>query len=289
MAERLFEALTATSGAYVDTTQCLARKQSAYQLIEVFETADLGRLMRIDGANMTSDRDEFFYHENLVHPAAIAHPNPRDVLIIGGGDGGSSEEVLKHPSVARCVLAELDGDVIELSKSYLPNVHRNVFADARLHVRVGDGMAYVRDAHRNPSDRFDLIYLDLTDPHGAAEALYAPAFFRECKNILREGGALILHIGSPLSHASRVIASNANIHAVFQHAAPYFVHIPIYAATWGFVVASDQLDIGAISAPEIDARLASRRIGHRQFYNGATHHAMLAQPEYIKPMFDTSR
>jgi spermidine synthase len=288
MRERLFESLTATSGAYVDATRCIARKQSAYQLIEIFETPDLGRLMRIDGANMTSDRDEFFYHENLVHPAAVAHPNPRDVLIIGGGDGGSSEEILKHPSVTRCVIAELDGDVIELSRTHMPDVHRNVFADARLQVHVGDGMAFVREVVDRPEDRFDLIYLDLTDPHGAAEALYSQTFFAECKSILCEGGALVCHIGSTFAHRERVIASNANIHAVFQHAVPYFAHIPIYAATWGFMVASDALNIRSISAPEIDARLGTRQIGHRQFYNGATHHAMLAVPEYAKSLLDVA-
>jgi spermidine synthase len=280
---RLDESLTASSGVYVDATRLVAEKRSPFQHIEIFDTPDLGRVMRIDGANMTSSRDEFFYHENLIHPAAIAHPNPRDVLIIGGGDGGSSEEVLKHPSVTRCVLAELDADVVSLSREHLFDVHRGVFDDPRLQVRVGDGMAYVKNAFAE-KNFFDLIFLDLTDPKGEAEALYSPAFFRDCKNILREGGAMVLHIGSPFSHRERVMASNANIHAVFQASATYFVHIPIYGAVWGFAVASDSLDIAAISAPEIDARLATRKIAHRQFYNGDMHHAMLAQPEYVRAM-----
>jgi spermidine synthase len=283
---RLDESLTPTSGVYFNAERVVVSKQSAYQLIEIVETQDLGLLMRIDGANMTSERDEFFYHENLIHPAAITHPNPRDVLIIGGGDGGAAEEVLKHPSVARCVLAELDGDVIALAKAHLATIHRHAFDDPRLHVRVGDGMEYVQHTVQQTADRFDLIYLDLTDPRGDAAQLYTPDFYRDCKRILREGGALVLHIGSPFSHRERVMASNANIHAVFQVCAPYFVHIPIYGATWGFMVASDTLDPRRVSASEIEQRLQTRNIAHRQYYNGDTHHAMLALPEYVKTMFD---
>ena len=276
---RLDETLNASSGIYFEGTLVDAL-QTPLQLIEVFDTPVLGKLMRIDGANMTSERDEFFYHEALVHPALIAHAAPRNVLVIGGGDGGSSEEVLKHPSVERVVLAELDAGVIEMAKKHLRSVHRDAFANPKLDVHIGDGMAFVKTT----TARFDLILLDLTDPIGAAEALYTQTFYADCKRALSAGGALVLHIGSPFSHARRVVDCVANLRAVFSRVAPYFVHIPIYGATWGLAVASVTLDPCAITAVDVEQRLHDRGVGDRQFYNGEMHAAMLALPEYIKTL-----
>ena len=276
---RLDEILNDGSGVYFEGT-LIDSLQTPFQLIEVFDTPSLGKLMRIDGANMTSEADEFFYHESLVHPAAIAHPAPRNVLIIGGGDGGSSEEVLKHPSVERVVLAELDPGVIELAKKHLISVHRNVFANPKLEVRIGDGAAVVKST----TAHFDLIYLDLTDPIGPASALYSRAFFTDVKRALAFGGALVLHIGSPFSHPDRVVSSLAHLRAVFAHVAPYFAPIPAYGGTWGLVVAAETLDPREISSADVNQRLHDRRIADRQFYNGDTHQAMLALPEYIKTL-----
>ena len=276
---RLNEALTDSSGVYFDAGALIAAQQSAFQKIEIFDCPDLGRLMRLDGNNMTSERDEYFYHEALIHPAAIAHPDPQRALIIGGGDGGAAEELLKHP-IQGCRLCELDQAVIDMSRSYLGSIHGGVFDDARLTLDVGDGLAFVRTTKA----LFDLIYLDLTDPIGAAEPLYAPNFYQDCKQILRRGGALVLHIGSPFSHPARVTQTLKDLGAQFAVVTPYFVHIPIYGAVWGFAVASDSLDIRQISADAIDATLAARRIEQRQLYNGAFHHAMLALPEYVKTL-----
>ncbi len=276
---RLDERLNVTSGVYFEGT-LIETLQTPFQLIEVYDTPTLGKLMRIDGANMTSERDEFFYHENLVHPAAIAHSAPRNVLIIGGGDGGSSEEVLKHPSIERVVMIELDEGVIDIAKKYFSAVHRDVFTNPRLDVRIYDGAAFVNST----SDRFDLIYLDLTDPIGPSEALYTQDFYHTCKRALCAGGALVLHIGSAFSHPERVAGTVTNLRAVFQLVAPYFVHVPIYGAAWGFAVASDAIDLRAMSGAQVDHRLQQRGIKDRQYYNGETHVAMLAVPEYVKAL-----
>ncbi len=276
---RLDEHLNAASGVYFEGT-LIDSLQTQFQLIEVFDTPALGKLMRIDGANMTSERDEFFYHEALVHPAAIAHASPRNVLIIGGGDGGSSEEILKHPSIERVVLAELDQGVIDIAKKHFQSVHHNVFANPKLDVRIGDGMAFVKTT----TERFDLIYLDLTDPIGSAEALYTQMFYADCKRALAEGGALVLHIGSPFSHPQRVAESIANLRAVFSIITPCFTHVPAYGATWGFAVASDAVDPSAVTAAMVEQRLNDRGIGDRQYYNGEMHTAMLALPEYVKTL-----
>ena len=277
---RLDEVLTDASGVYFEGT-LIESLQTPYQLIEVFDTPSLGKLMRIDGANMTSEGDEFFYHECLVHPAAITHACPRNVLVIGGGDGGACEEILKHPSIERVVLAELDEGVIEMAKRHLSSVHRNVFDNPKLFVRIVDGMTFVRSA----SERFDLIYLDLTDPDGPAAAIYSREFLGELEKVLLPDGALVLHIGSPFSHPKRVTDSVADSRTVFKRVTPYFTHIPTYGATWGFILASATLDPLAHSATDIEIRLDQRGIIDRQFYSGGTHHAMLALPGYIKALF----
>ena len=274
---RLDEVLNATSGIYFEGT-LIDALQTPYQLIEVFDTPNLGKLMRIDGANMTSEGDEFFYHENLVHPAAITHPAPRSVLIIGGGDGGSSEEILKHPSVERVVLVELDQGVIDMAKKHLSAIHRNVFADPKLDLRILDGETFVRTTKA----QFDLIYLDLTDPAGPAAELYTPSFYAELKRALAPGGALVLHIGSPFSHPDRVRNSLAHLQAVYARVTPYFVQIPTYGSAWGFVVAAESLDPRELTAVDVNRCLQDRAIADRQFYNAETHHAMMALPEYVK-------
>src|SRR5689334_1273527 len=142
MSEKIFERLTDAAGVYFDGTLA-ERRQTPFQLLEVYETRELGRIFRLDGSNMTSERDEFFYHENLVHPAAMAHPAPRRALVIGGGDGGSSEELLKHRTIERVHMAELDPDVVEVSRKQFRAVHRGAFDDARLKVTIGDGLAYL--------------------------------------------------------------------------------------------------------------------------------------------------
>ena len=280
---RLDEKLNAASGVYFDGT-LIDSLQTSFQLVEVFETAELGRLMRIDGANMTSERDEFFYHENLVHPAAITHPAPRQVLVIGGGDGGSAEEILKHPSVERVVIAELDAGVIEMARKHFQRIHRGAFDDARVEIHVGDGLKYLREC----GTAWDLIYLELTDPIGPAQALYTATFYADCRRALSEGGAVVLHVGSPFSHADRVTKTIAALGSVFSRVTPYFVHVPIYGATWGFAMASAVLAPANCNAAQVDAQLATRRIDDRQFYNGAMHQAMLAQPEYIRQILSVA-
>ena len=277
MSERIFERLNEASGVWFEGT-LVERRRTPFQLLEVYDTPELGRIFRLDGCNMTSERDEFFYHENLVHPAAAAHPSPRRALVIGGGDGGSSEELLKHSTVERVHMAELDPGVIEVARAQFGRVHRGAFDDPRLEVTVGDGLAYLRGTQ----ERYDLVAMDLTDPVGPSAELYTPATFALARRALAEGGALVLHLGSPFSHPDRVRQTLANVREVFPVVAPYFVHVPLYGSIWGFACASGSLDPRAVGPGEIDRRLAERGVGDLQYYNGETHRAVFALPNYVK-------
>jgi spermidine synthase len=279
VSEKIYERLTAGSGVYFEGT-LVERRQTPFQLLEVYDTPDLGRIFRLDGYNMTSEKDEFFYHENLVHPAAVAHPAPKRALVIGGGDGGSSEELLKHSTLEQAHMAELDPVVIEISKAEFGAVHRGVFDNPRLKVTVGDGLAYLRET----PVRYDLVSMDLTDPVGPSVELYSAATFGLAKRAMTANGALTLHVGSPFAHPDRVRSTLSNLRQVFKRVTPYFVHIPIYGSIWGFACASDVLDPREVPAKEVDAILAKRGVADLRYYNGDTHQAVFALPNYIRSL-----
>ncbi len=282
--QRLTEHLNEHAGYFVSAGALLDSGTTPYQSYEVWQTPQYGKLFRLDGCFMTSERDEFFYHENLIHVAATAHPGPARALIIGGGDGGSAEELFKYPSMQRVVLVELDAKVVDIAREHLEAVHHGALDDPRLELRIEDGLHYVREVAPAAGERFDLIVLDLTDPIGPAEALYTERFFRDCKALLAQGGAVTLHIGAPLFQPERMLRLMGNLRAAFTHVAPYFLYIPLYGAQWGMACASDALDPRTLSEDEVEARLAVRRIGALQYYNGAVHRAQFALPNYLKAL-----
>jgi len=275
-----FDWLNAHSGYGFTVKEKLAEIESAYQRIEVFDTHQFGRVFRLDGRLMTSEGDEFFYHECMTHPAALAHPSPESVLVIGGGDGGSSEELFKHPSVRRIVMAELDPVVIEISRKYLGSIHRGALDDPRLEIRIGDGFEYVRST----SERFDMIVLDLTDPDTPAFHLYSEEFFRMCQRVLKPGGMLTLHLGSPVYQAETVRRNTANLRRVFKHVAPLSLFIPLYGSQWCLAIASDTIDPRATTVETIAQRMLERGLGDLRFYHPAMHAALLTLPKFVQEL-----
>ena len=256
------------------------RQHTPFQTLEMLDTPSFGRVMRLDDHFMTSEGEEFFYHECMAHPAAMAHPDPQQVLVIGGGDGGLAEEPLKHNTVQRLVLAELDEAVIEVSKAQLQRVHNGVWDDPRLQLQIGDGMAYVDST----TDRFDLILLDLTDPHTPAGSLYSAEALQRMRRVLNPGGALVLHLGSPVFHAEQVRALSQTLKATFAQVACYGTYVPLYGAYWGMAVCSDSLQPTAVSAAQIDERLAARGVTDLQYYNADIHGALFALPNYYRKL-----
>ncbi len=278
--DALTEQLTAEWGFYVRSTRQFEQFTSAFQAIEVHDTVPFGRLFRLDGHFMTSERDEFFYHENLVHLAALTHPRPEHALIVGGGDGGSAEELLKHPSIKSVTLAEIDVAVVDIARKYLGAVHGGAFDDPRLTLRIGDGFAYVRAA----TERFDLIVLDLTDPGGPSESLYTPDFYRACAARLNPGGAMTLHIASPVAHPDRIRATLAGLREAFPRVTPYLTSIPLYGGLWMMACASDTLDPASLSAEEVERRIRARGLTRLRYYNGDMHRAAIALPNFVREL-----
>lgn len=256
------------------------RSQTPFQTLEMMDTPSFGRVMRLDNCFMTSERDEFFYHECMAHPAATAHPRPQQALIIGGGDGGMAEELLKHNTMQRVVLAELDEAVIQASKEQLQAVHNGVWSDPRLQLQIGDGMAYVDTT----SERFDLIVMDLTDPDTPAGSLYSAPALQRMQRVLNPGGALVLHLGSPIFHPEQVRNLTATLRQTFAQVACYGVYVPLYGAYWGMAVCSDTLQPASVGAEVIAQRLAERGVGDLQYYNADIHGALFALPNYYRQL-----
>jgi spermidine synthase len=280
------EALSRHTSMCTQLSETLAEQRSAFQHIEIANSPEFGKLMRIDGAMMTSEKDEFFYHECLIHPAAIAHGTPKNALIIGGGDGGSSEELLKYRSLEKLTLCEIDATVIELAKQHLTSIHRNAFADPRLHVNIADGFAYLQTSN----ERYDLIYLDLTDPMslldeiGLAASCMSADFFALCREKLNVNGSLVLHLGSPVYHPERVSHTYAQLRKVFPILRPYTVFVPSYGALWGMVSASVECDPLSISEATVKQILENQQITDLQYYNPCVHSALFALPNYLKKL-----
>ena len=276
----LTEYLTEDTGFFVRSTREFERFQSPIQAIEVHDTAPFGTLFRLDGHFMTSEKDEFFYHENLVHTAAIAHPAPEKALVIGGGDGGSAEELLKYSTMKSVTLVEIDLAVIDVARKYFDAVHRGALYDPRLTLKVEDGLALVRSS----TETFDLIVLDLTDPGGPSEPLYTADFYRACAARLNPTGALTLHIASPVAHPDRIRAGLASLRAAFAIVSPYLVSIPLYGGLWMMASASATLNPAYLTPLDVDRRISQRRIGDLQYYNGDMHRAGFALPNFVREL-----
>ncbi|HEX5476348.1 MAG TPA: polyamine aminopropyltransferase [Burkholderiales bacterium] len=281
----LMEPLNDTTGFYIKASRQLGEWNTPYQKMAIYETPQYGKIFRLDGFNMTSEREEFIYHENLMHPALSAHLSPRKVLIVGGGDGGSSEEALKHPSIEQVTMVEIDGDVIRVAKEHFGAVHHGVFDNPKLRVLVEDGMKFVRDTQ----EKFDLVALDLNDPVGPAAALYSTEFFQQLRQVLAPGGALTLHLGSPVAQPQRVADLAQRLNGVFRIVRPYTLYIPLYGSLWAMAVCSDKLDPKSFTADEIDRRIDARRLQELRYYNGETHEGVFALPNFVRDLVTPAR
>lgn len=278
--ELLLEWLNADSAYGYRARRRIETVRSPYQMVEVFDTHQFGKVFRLDGQYMTSERDEFFYHEPIVHAAALAHPGPRSALVIGGGDGGSTEELLKHPSMRRVVLAELDAQVLRIAREHLASVHRGALDDPRVEIRIGDGFAFAAQC----DERFDLVLFDLTDPDTPAGRLYTPEFFAIARRLLNPGGAIALHIGSPVFAPQRVSRLVADLRTAFRIVRPFGLYVPLYGAYWGMAIAADDLDPLAIDEAQADARIAARALPELRYYNGGVHRALFALPNFYRDL-----
>ncbi|MFL9905199.1 polyamine aminopropyltransferase [Paraburkholderia sp. RL17-337-BIB-A] len=260
----------------------LASVSSPYQQIEVWDTPQLGRLFTLDGRPMTAIGDEFIYHECMVHPAALAHPAPRTALVLGGGDGGAARQLLKHPSIERIVVAELDAEVVRMTREYLPEVHGGAFDDPRVELVIGDAAHFVAGAAATATAQFDLVVFDLTPPDSPAAGLYTPDFYIQLKRVMRPTAALSLHLGSPYFQPQRVAGLLDDLRDTFAFVRTMHTFVPLYGSLWMMATASDTLDPAALSVEALAERIAARQIDSLKHYDPALHAGLFSASRSVR-------
>jgi spermidine synthase len=221
----LNETLYADWGQRFKFVRQLARVKSPFQDIAIFETDSHGRMMTLDGIVQITERDEFVYQEMLTHVPLLAHGAAKNVLIIGAGDGGVLKHVLMHKQVQRAVMAEIDGEVIRLSKEFLPGIGGGAWTDPRSEVIVGDGIDYVR---RAPDGTFDVIIVDSTDPIGVGEVLFTDEFYENAARILTAQGVIVNQCGVPFMQADELHETSVRRAQFFSHVTAYVAAVPTY-------------------------------------------------------------
>ena len=257
----------------------LHRGRTAHQDVLIFENPYFGRVLALDGIVQTTEGDEFAYHEMLVHVPVLAHGAARRVAIVGGGDGGALEEILKH-DVERVVMVELDPGVVALSRRYLKSICGDAFDDPRAELIFRDGAAYMKAAE----EKFDVIVVDSTDPVGPAIALFEQGFYADCRARLRDGGILVTQSGVTFMQEDEARATHARMKPLFADAWLYLTQVPTYGA--GFMTLGwGSLSAAARATPpdEIERRFRAAGIETR-YYTPETHAAAFALPGYIRAL-----
>jgi spermidine synthase len=253
---------------------------TAYQEVMLLETVDYGKMLVIDGAIQTTERDGFIYHEMIVHPAFFTIPERVDsVLIVGGGDGGTLTEVLKHQP-RRVDVAEIDKAVVELAMKAFPGASK-AFRDARVKLTFADGKRFVESAERGT---YDVILVDCSDPVGPSESLYTESFYTSAKRALKKGGVLITQAGSPFAQNGIHKDIVRKLKSVFKIVKAYLAFIPTYpSGMWSFVFASDTLDPTKVPEDVLKGRyrMFASREGALNYYNPNIHYGAFAIPNFV--------
>jgi spermidine synthase len=288
IAETLFDALGFRMTFQVD--KVLYELQTEHQHLVLFEQPFFGKMLMLDGATQISKKDEFIYQEMMSHVPLFAHGHARDVLIIGGGDCGIAEEVLKHTAVKRLVQVEIDPKVIEFAKEHFPEFTKPVFADKRFESVIDDGAKYVAKTAAKTAvktaaktdRRFDAIIVDSTDPQGPGKVLFSEKFYANCRRCLNTGGVLVTQNGVPFFQARELISSIAKFRKLFADASCYVAAIPTYIGghmAMGF--ASDDKRLRQHTAKTIAQRYRKAGGFKTMYWTPEVHVAAFAQPRFI--------
>ncbi len=261
-------------GCRLKVKQVLFSGKSEYQTVSVVDTVGHGRVLLNDGCIMLTERDEFVYHEMMSHVPLWVHPNPKKVLVIGGGDGGTAREVIKHPSVEQCVVVEIDRMVVEACQQYLPKT-ADAFSHPNVQLQIADGVEFVKTC----TDHFDVILIDSTDPIGPSEPLFGLAFYQAIFQRLTPNGIVVSQGESPWYCQDTQMSLLTILNALFEYTALYNFHNLSYpGGLWSFTFASNGLN----PIQNFDRARYDLMSLDLQYYNADVHQAAFALPSFIK-------
>ena len=268
-----------TSGVFYKINNFLHSEQSKYQRIDVFETPEFGRVFTLDGLTMTREADEFIYHEMITHVPMFISKNPKKVLIIGGGDGGTAREVLKHDSVEEVIMCEIDERVMEVARKFLPTTSIE-FDNPKLKLVAEDGAKFIK----NYKNYFDVIIIDSTDPtEGEGGLLFTEDFYKSCYDALNENGVFSAETEDPFIHHEWMNLAFNRINNVFKNTKLYMGFVPQYPpGTWSWTFASKGLDPIKDFDPE-----KIRNFGKDlKYYNEEIHVGCFSLPTFVKKIIN---
>ena len=277
MTRYLVERLNPNFGYFYRIDSSIMTQQTDYQQMEIVETPEFGKVMLLDNITQVAEKNEYLYHEPMVHPALVTHPNPQSVCVIGGGDGGIMREVLKHkPALA--VQCDLDGQVMDACERHLPQINQGVFREKNVEQIAGDGRKYIETT----DNVFDVVIMDMTDPFGPSTMLYTKEYYQAVKARLRnDDGMFVMHCESPISRPLAYQQILNTLGTVWKHQHVFYVYIQMYATLWSVVVNSDHDTVATIGEDIIRERLEARGVGPLQVFTPASHHAMQVPYPFI--------
>jgi len=254
--------------------------QSDFQRIDVFESPEFGRILVLDGYLMLTEKDEFIYHEMIVHTPLAVHPHVKNVLVIGAGDGGAVRELTRYPEIGRIDLAEIDGQVIEVCKKFLPQTSCKM-DDPRVHIYVEDGLKFVR----RHADEYDLIIVDSTDPFGPGEGLFTKEFYGNCYKALKEDGIMVNQHESPFYEQDALAMQRAHKRIIesFPFSRIYQAHIPTYpSGHWLFGFSTKKYH----PLKDLDETRWNERGLKCRYYTTTLHRGAFYLPAYVEEMLE---
>ena len=254
--------------------------QSDFQQVAVISTPVFGKMLILDGDTQSSQGDEKIYHETLVHPAMAGAADRSEVLILGGGEGATLREVLRHPAVKRCTMVDIDGLVVDLSKKYLPEWADGAFDDPRANVIIGDALAYMREHN----EQYGVIVSDLTEPleDSPSNILFNEDVFKLIKSRLAPGGIYVLQASTAAFHNYSLHAKmSRTLRRHYSHVTSFFTYVPAFDTDWAFLACSDSVDLAKLDPTKINAYCAQLR-GENFFYDGETHERLFSLPLYLR-------
>jgi spermidine synthase len=262
-------------------TQILAYKKTQYQEMYVVESGAYGKALVLDGKWQSCTGDEFIYHEALVQPAAIAHQSPQKVLILGGGEGATTREVLRWKTVEKVMMIDIDGEVVEACKQYLPEMHANTFDDPRFELVVADALQVLDTT----SEKWDIIISDLSDPieEGPSFPLFTKEYFEKLQRVLAPGGKVVVQSGPVAPPFVKYHARLVNtLKTVFPNVCSYCTLTASYGSPWGFTLCSNEPITTQPDPATVDRLLAEKTNGGLRLIDGTTLLGMLQTPLYIR-------
>ncbi|MCH9809058.1 MAG: polyamine aminopropyltransferase [Alphaproteobacteria bacterium] len=256
-------------------TEVLHEVKTDHQHVVIFENPTWGKVLMLDGVTQLSTSDEIVYHEMMAHVPLMAHPNPENVLVIGGGDGGVLREVLRHSSVKKAVLVEIDREVIDTALKFYPQIPKGAFDDPRTEILITNGLEYVA----NTDDKFDCIIVDSSEPIGPSAVLHTKEFFADCKRCLAKGGVLVTQNGLAQLFPDHLAGTTRVFASLFEHVAPYMCHQPCYfGGLFALNLATDEAAFTGVDCKTLATRAAERLSSHLHYWTPSLHQGAFAFP-----------